>query len=109
VSKPNATTELDQLISGLELEHRAGGLLLKEDYRVMFESLQPAHIVTSVLQELKIQPGITTAVKDAAVGLAARFVAQKIQLLPGDNPMVQSLKKVAAMFLTGVAPITTQK
>lgn len=109
MNKQDATSDLDQLILAMEQEHRAEGLLLKQEFRSLVENFQPVSIVTSVLNDLKIQPGISTAVKDAAVGLAARFVAKKVQMLPGDNPIVQTLKKLLETFIIGTNPPNTQK
>ena len=100
MNKTDATSELDQLILGLEHEHRAEGLLLKKDFRETIESLQPVSIVTSTIKELRNKPGIQADLAQAAIGLATNFLAKKLQAVPSDNPIVNVIRKILETVMT---------
>jgi len=77
MEKAGATILLEQLIRAKEAERALNGKLLKEQFRLTYQSLKPLNIVKSSLKEVINSPELKTDLVKAAVGFGASYLIKK--------------------------------
>lgn len=78
MSKSNATESLNSSISLLEQKRERDFLDLKHQLRLTGESLKPANIIRSAVQDIAGSKQVRSFLIKAAIGLAVGFVATKV-------------------------------
>jgi hypothetical protein len=75
----NITTskELKEAIILLEEQQSAQGLVLKEQFSAVLESLKPVNLIKSAFSQMKSSPDIFGGMLSTTVGLAAGYLSKK--------------------------------
>jgi len=78
MQRSEATEVLKRLILIKEAGHKAEGQLLKEHFRLTYESLRPVNLIKNALREVVSAPEVKTNLVSSAIGLAAGFLVKKL-------------------------------
>jgi len=78
MSKSNANESLNSSISLLEQKRERDFLDLKQHLRLTGESLKPANIIKSAVQDIAGSTQVRSFLVKAAIGLAVGFIATKV-------------------------------
>lgn len=90
MEKISNSDELDLAIAALELKQTNEGLILKEQFIIVQESLRPANLIKRAFYNLVTSTELKHGVVDVSMGVTAGFLTK--ELLKGDSPNV--LKKL---------------
>lgn len=74
----SSTAVLNDTIQLLEVEQEIELGLLKEKFQLTYESLKPANILKSAIQDVALSPYLIDNIIGAAVGLATGYLSKKI-------------------------------
>lgn len=98
-------TPIDKLKASiflLEIKHADEGRLLKEQFKVTYESLKPASLIKLTLKELGIEPGLKKDTLNIIISLAARYISKKTFIYTGDNPIRKIIFTFLQMAASGI-------
>ena len=85
MEKISTPADLKQAIQVLELQQSVLTIQLKEQFFLTYESLKPANLITSTLNEIRLSPYLTNNVIDAAIGLTAGYISRKAVIRESDS------------------------
>lgn len=74
----SSTAVLNDTIQLLEVEQEIELGLLKEKFQLTYESLKPANLLKSAIQDVVLSPYLIDNIIGAAVGLATGYLSKKI-------------------------------
>lgn len=74
----NNTSELRDAIKLLETEQLFQADLLKEQFRVTYESFKPVNLLKNSLKEIATSPNMINNVLGASIGLGTGYLSKKI-------------------------------
>jgi hypothetical protein len=77
--------ELKLAISEKQFEHEVQGLLLKEEFFNIIDSLKPVNIIKNTLSEITSSPYLIENMFGAVVGLVGGYVSKKIAIGASHN------------------------
>ncbi len=95
MNKITNVLELRTSIQALEVKQAEEGKLLKEQFKVTYESMKPANLIKNTLRDLTSDPSLKGDLFNTTLGLAAGFLSKKIIIGSTHNP----LKQVAGTLL----------
>ncbi len=78
MQKISSVAELKNAIQLLEVEQDEKGLLLKEQLFITFESLKPANLLKSTVDDIASSPYLMDNILGSALGLFTGFLSKKI-------------------------------
>ena len=78
MQKISSAAELKNAIQLLEVEQEEKGQLLKEQLLISFESLKPANLIKSTVDDIASSPYLMDNILGAATGLFTGFISKKI-------------------------------
>lgn len=102
MSKITTTDELKEAIRVLEIEQKMEGALLKEQFKITYESLKPANLIGNVLKELTTLPDLKGDLLNTALGLASGYLSKKAAIGNTNNPIKQLLGTFLQMGVTSL-------
>jgi hypothetical protein len=102
MEKIASTTELKKAIQLLEVEQRAQGAELKEQYVNAYKSFNPISLLTSTLKGAVTSPGIIENIVVGGVGLLSGYLTRKIVVGASSN-IFRKLIGTALQFGTTTA------
>jgi hypothetical protein len=71
------SVELKNAIRILEIDQTLKEQLLKEQFYLTYESLQPVNVIKSALNEVTTTPYLTDNILGATVGLISGYISKK--------------------------------
>lgn len=89
MKSPDASTLLKVLILEKESEMKIEQAMLKNQFRLTFESLKPINLIKSTLKQVVTSPELKTTVINSAIGYITGFIAKKIIVGKSHNPITQ--------------------
>ncbi len=89
MKKISSALELKEAVILLELQQLYEVELLKEQFKITYESLKPANIIKNSIKEIVAEPGLKTNVINAVVGFATGFIAKKVFVGTSHNPITK--------------------
>lgn len=105
MKKINSRAELKLLIQTLESDHAEKGQLLKNQINITFESLKPANLLRSTLNDISSTPYLMENVMGAVMGLSTGYLTRK--MIVGKSSGI--IKKIfGSLMQFGVTNIVAQ-
>ncbi len=102
MSKITTTAELKEAISLLEIQQKAEGALLKEEFKITYESLRPANLIGNTIKELTTLPDLKGDLLTTALSLATGYLSKKAAVGNTTNPLKQLLGTFLQMGVTSL-------
>jgi hypothetical protein len=93
---------LKEAIRLLEIEQKIEGALLKEQFKITYESLRPVNLIGNTIKELAVLPDLKGDLLNATLGLAAGFLSKKAAIGNTQSPLKQLLGTVIQMGVTSL-------
>ena len=91
MQKTTSITGLKESILLLEMKKETEVFLVKEQFRITYESLKPVNLIKSEFQELAGHPDLKGNLIDASLGLATGYLSKKAVIGNTHNPLKQLL------------------
>jgi hypothetical protein len=73
-----STLGLKNAIQLLEADQAVKGELLKEQFKVIYESLRPSNLIKQILQDISSSPFLIDNIFSTGMGIASGFLTNKI-------------------------------
>lgn len=102
MDKITNTTELKQAILLLEAKQTLEGGMLKEQFKITYESIRPINLIKSTLSELTADPGFKNDLLNTSISLAAGYFSKKLAIGSTNNPFKQILGSFLQMGVTSI-------
>ena len=102
MDKITNTTELNQAILLLEAKQTLEGCILKEQFKITYESLKPINLIKSTISELAASPDFKNDLLNTTLSLAAGYLSKKVAIGSTNNPFKQILGTILQMGVTNV-------
>lgn len=100
MKKPNPTSQLQEKILLLEAKQQNDKVLLKEQFKLSFESLKPINLVKDAFNELTNLSGFDGNTLDTSLGIAAGYFSKKIVVGSSKNPFKKILGNLVQAGVT---------
>lgn len=94
--------ELNRAIFMLESKQIREGLLLKEQFKITFESIQPINLIQSTLKELAAAPNLKNDLLNTTVSLTVGYLSKKAAIGNTSNPFKKLLGRILQLGVTGI-------
>lgn len=102
MEKINSDTELRAAIVALEQKQIAEAVLMRAQFEVAYESVQPINLIKSTIKEVSASQDIKDHLLNTAVGITAGYITKKIVVGEGNNPTRQLLGSALMFGVTNV-------
>lgn len=102
MDKITNTTELNQAILLLEAKQTLEGCILKEQFKITYESLKPINLIKSTISELAASPDFKNDLLNTTLSLAVGYLSKKLAIGSTNNPFKQILGTILQMGVTNV-------
>lgn len=102
MSKITTIPELKEAIRLLEIEQKVEGALLKEQFKITYESLKPVNLIGSTIKELVTAPALKGDLLTTALSLAAGYISKKAIIGNTHNPLKQLLGTFLQMGVSSI-------
>lgn len=94
--------ELRESILLLEIKQVEEEALLREQFKLTYESLKPVNLIKSTLENLTDLPDLKASVIDTSVSLVAGFLSKKIMVGSSHNPFKEMFGSILQMGVTNL-------
>ena len=81
--------QLEEAIQLLQLQRKEEEIALKEEFKLIFEKIQPINIIQDTVNELVESKSLQTDVIHLGVGTATGFAIRKLIIGESKNPIAQ--------------------
>ncbi|PIQ14690.1 MAG: hypothetical protein COW67_12365 [Flavobacteriales bacterium CG18_big_fil_WC_8_21_14_2_50_32_9] len=95
-------TELNAAILLLENKQYEEELLLKEQFKITYESLKPLNFIRSTFKELVTAPDFKEDLLNTSISLAVGYFSKKLAVGSTNNPFKQILGSFLQMGVTSI-------
>lgn len=95
-------TDLDRRISELEIQRKEESALLREQFKITYDSLKPLNLIKRSLMDLTESPELKGDLLNSALSLAAGHLGKKVIIGSTDNPLKQVLGTFLQMGITNL-------
>ena len=95
-------TELNAAILLLENKQYEEELLLKEQFKITYESLKPLNFIRSTFKELVTAPDFKEDLFNTSISLAVGYFSKKLAVGSTNNPFKQILGSFLQMGVTSI-------
>jgi hypothetical protein len=95
-------TELRAAILLLEIKQANEGKLLKEQFKVTYESLKPVNLIKSTISELVSAPDLKGDLLNASISHAAGYLTKKTIIGETRNPLKELAGSLIQMGVTSL-------
>ena len=102
MQKITTTAELKEAIRLLEIEQKAEGALLKEQFKITYESLKPVNLISNTIKDLVKSPNLKGDLLNTALSLGAGYLSKKAAVGNTSNPLKQLLGTLLQMGVTSL-------
>lgn len=100
MQKKNVETELTAVILELESRQKEEGILLKEQFQEVYESVKPINLIKNTFKEAAASQDLREDIINLSVGLVAGYVTKKIFQGVSDSPVKKLLGTVLQFGIT---------
>lgn len=94
--------ELNAAILVLENKQAQEEILLKEQFKITYESLKPLNFIRDTFKELTSAPDFNEDILNTSISLAAGYFSKKLAIGSTNNPIKQILGSFLQMGITSV-------
>lgn len=102
MNKITSVAELKASIQVLEIRQAEEGKLLKEQFKITYESLKPANLIKNTLRDLTSDPSLKGDLMNTTLGLAAGYLTKKIAVGATNNPLKQIFGTLLQMGISSI-------
>lgn len=102
MEKITNTIELIEAIRLLEIQQKEEELLLKEQFKVTYESLQPASLIKNTIKNFIEKPNLKANLLSMAFSIAAGYASKKIVEGKSKSPVKHFLGSLLQMGVTSL-------
>jgi len=102
MEKIAAIEKLKASILLLELQQAREEVLLKEQFKITFESLQPANLIKNTFRDLTEAPDFKGNLLNTGLSMAAGYLSKKIVVGETHNPIKQILGSLLQVGITSL-------
>ncbi|HOY20211.1 MAG TPA: hypothetical protein PLC89_23060 [Haliscomenobacter sp.] len=100
MQKQNVGTELNAVILELESRQTEEGLMLKEQFHEVYESVKPINLIKSTFKEAAASQDLREDIINLSIGLIAGYVSKKIFQGVSDSPVKKLMGTVLQFGIT---------
>ena len=86
----------------MEIEQKAEGALLKEQFKITYESLKPVNLISNTIKDLVKSPNLNGDLLNTALSLGAGYLSKKAAVGNTSNPLKQLLGTLLQMGVTSL-------
>lgn len=105
MEKITSVEELRQAIRLLEIKQEMEGKLLREQFKITYESLKPLNLIKNTFKDLVATPDLQGKFLNTTLGLAVGYFSKKIAIGSTHNPLKQLFGNI---LQTGVSNIVSK-
>jgi hypothetical protein len=106
MAKQNAVLALKESIRRLEIRQEEEGKILKEQFKITYESLKPLNLIKNSLRELANSVDIKNSIFETVVSIVSGYVSQKFIV----NSKSSTMKKILGVLMQfGVTSFVSKK
>jgi hypothetical protein len=102
MAKQSASDKLKESIRLLEIKQAEEGKILKEQFRLTYESLKPANLIKSTLKELAGTSELKTNLFETIVSILTGYLTKKILVSSKSNIFMKMLGVLLQYGVTNV-------
>ena len=102
MDKITNTTELKQAILLLEAKQTLEGGMLKEQFKITYESIRPINLIKSTFRELTADPDFKNNLLNTTLSMAVGYLSKKVAIGTTNNPFKQILGTILQMGVTSI-------
>ena len=102
MQKITTVAELKESILLLEMKQANDVYLLKEQFKITYESLNPINLIKRKFSELITAPDLKGDILNTTLSLAAGYLSKKVVIGTTSNPLKQLLGTVLQMGVTSI-------
>lgn len=95
-------TELNAAILVLQNKQAEQALLIKEQYKITYESLRPVNLIKNTSKELVIASDFKDDLLNTSLGLVSGYLSKKVAIGTTNNPFKQILGSFLQMGVSNV-------
>ncbi len=97
MEKQDPAVLLKELIRVKQAEHTIEGKMLKEHFKLTFDSLRPINIIKSTFKEMVSSPELKESLLNKAIGFVSGVIVKKVFLGSTHNPITKLLGTVVEL------------
>lgn len=94
--------ELNAAIDLLKTQQTEQEIILKAQFKLAYESLQPISIVKNMLKGMVSDPAVKEGFLNTTISMAVGYISKKIAIGSSNNPMKQILGRVLQRSVTSM-------
>ena len=102
MAKQNAVNSLKESIRLLEIRQAKEGKILKEQFRITYESLKPVNLIKSSLKDLVGSFEIKTSILETLGSIVSNYFTQKFIVNSKSNVLMKTLGVLMQFGITNV-------
>lgn len=102
MQKITSGEELRAAILLLENKQQEEGKLLKQQFRLTYESLKPVNLIKNAFKEVTQSPDLKGKILETSLGLAAGYLSKGLLVRGSGNPFKKILGTVLQMGITNI-------
>lgn len=91
MEKQSAADSLKESIRLLEIRQAEEAQILKEQFKITYESLKPVNLIKRSLQEIAGSPDIKNNLFEAIVSILTGYLTKKVMISSKSNPFMKIL------------------
>lgn len=95
-------TELKKAILLLEAKQTLEGGMLKEQFKITYESIRPINLIKSTFSELTADPDFKNNLLNTTLSMAVGYLSKKVAIGTTNNPFKQILGTILQMGVTSI-------
>jgi len=102
MQKNTSIDELKQSIQLLETKQSEEGKLLKEQFKITYESLKPINLIKNTLKEFTSAPDLKSELLSTTLGMAVGYFTKKKIVGETDSPLKKAMGTLMQIGVTSV-------
>lgn len=98
----SASSQLRLSIISIELKHSVNEQLLIEQFKVTYESIQPANILRKVIGNIIPAPSVANSITSSILGIILGYFTKKITISSSKNKFRELLGTILQVSITNI-------
>lgn len=102
MAKQSAVDSLKESIRLLEIRQAEEGQILKEQFKITYESLKPVNLIKNSLKEITGSAEVKNGLFETIVSIVSGYLTKKVMVKSGSNPFMKILGVLLQFGVTSV-------
>ena len=102
MEKIASETQLIEAIRLLEIKQKEEGFLLKEQFKITYESLKPVNLIKNTVKDLITTPDLKANLLSSVLSIATGYASKKMLIGETTSPIKRLLGSVFQMGVTSM-------